>query len=148
MTIDHHPSIREATNTMSNLSGIREISFTVEEDFVPTPRVKPNRHGQLRIPSDHPVHGQRQRIREAARAAGAMPVADVAMEVKCVIHGNISNAKGSSAVGAIQEALEGVAFKDRSQVGRFTLSLEPEIGGQAPFFSVVVKCLGNPFDTL
>ena len=63
-------------------------------------------------------------------------------------HGNISNAKGSSAVGAIQEALEGVAFKDRSQVGRFTLSLEPEIGGQAPFFSVVVKCLGNPFDTL
>ena len=132
---------------MSNPSDIREISFSVEERFMSTPQARPNRYGQWRIPSDHPVHEQQKRIREAARAAGAMPVANVAIEVRYVIHGTIVG-NPRSATMTILDALEGVAFKERDQVCRLSSSREPENEGQPPFFSVVIKCLERPFDTL
>ena len=115
---------------MSNPSGIREISFSVEGIFVSTPQARPNRNGQLRIPSNHPVHEQQKRIRMAARAAGAMPVADVEMLVICVVCGNIVG-KHSEAPSTIMDALEGVAYKKKYQVSVLSFSRKPEKGGQA-----------------
>jgi hypothetical protein len=115
-----------------------EIAFSVEGDFVPMPQAKPNRHGELRIPSDHPVHEQRKRIRQAARDAGAMPVPDEVMEVECVIYGNAAGGKAAPVIGAVMDALEGVAFKEAWQVGRIVTSWQLREQGKAPHFTVLV----------
>lgn len=124
-----------------------EIAFSIDGEFVPMPQARLNRHGQLRIPSDHPVHDQRKRIRQAARAVGAVPVLDVAVEVECVICANAVSGKGSSVLGTIIDALEGVAFKEAWQVARSVVSRQQPNEGEAPYFTVVVKSSKILFDT-
>ena len=133
---------------MSTPSGIPEITFSVEGDFVPLPRAKPDRHGEVRIPSDHPVHDQKKRIRQAARAAGAMPVPDAAVDVECAVYSSPRCGRLVGVSRTITEALEGVAYQEAWQVGRISTSWQSCEDGKAPHFTVVIKCSKNPFDTL
>jgi|694.fasta_scaffold19357_19 hypothetical protein len=116
-----------------------EIAFSVEGKMVPMPRAKPNRHGELRIPSDHPVHEQRKRIRSAARAAGAIPVPEVAFEIDCVIYDDADSGSVGAALRVLADALEGVAFGAAEQLVRCAVSRERQKEGEFPRFTVLIK---------
>jgi hypothetical protein len=139
--------MRKATAIMSIANAAEEIAFSIEGEIVPMPRAKPNRHGELRVPSDHPVHEQRKRIRQAARAAGAVPVADVHYEIECVIYGNAAGGSAGSAMRVLSEALEGVVFQSADQVVRYAVSRERQKEGESPYFTVVIKRSKKVFDT-
>ena len=132
---------------MSTAHAANEIAFSVEGEIVPMPRAKPNRHGELRIPSDHPVHEQRKRIRQAARAAGAIPIPDAVLEMECVMFGDRLCGNVSAALAVLMDALEGVAFKEADQVVRHDVGRELKKEGEAPYFTVVIKRSKKVFDT-
>jgi hypothetical protein len=84
---------REFTYITSNLSesmqkffpGRSAIAFTVLGDPVPQPRPRVTTKGKFArayTPSSHPINGYRAAIAEAARQAGAKPVADMPLTIE------------------------------------------------------------------
>lgn len=125
------------------------IVFHVDGDPVPQPRPRittRGRHGHAYTPSSHPIHAYRSAIAEAARNAGATPtdVAPITLIVDLVFErpkshflkrGLKANAPTlprpdcSNCLKGIEDALNGVAWVDDTQVGR--VIVEKSYGSEA-----------------
>ena len=125
------------------------ITFTVPGDPVPQPRPRITTrggHGHAYTPSSHPIHGYRQAVATAAKAAGATPTDRVPITLivdlvfarprshyrKAGLRDNapvLPRADCSNVLKGIEDALNGVAWLDDSQIGR--LLVEKSYGMEA-----------------
>lgn len=114
------------------------ITFSVPGDPVPQPRPRITTrggHGHAYTPSSHAIHAYRQAVALAAKAAGATPTdrAPITLIVDLVFARPKSHyrkaglrddapvlprADCSNCLKGIEDALNGVAWVDDSQVGR------------------------------
>ena len=114
------------------------VTFSVPGDPVPQPRPRittRGRHGHAYTPATHPIHAYRQAIAAAAREAGATPTdaAPITLIVDLVFarpksHYRKSGLKPdaprlprpdcSNCLKGIEDALNGIAWVDDTQVGR------------------------------
>jgi Holliday junction resolvase RusA-like endonuclease len=117
---------------------MKSITFSVPGDPVPQPRARitvRGKHGHAYTPSTHAIHGYRASIAAAAKAAGAEPTdaAPITLIVDLVFarpksHYRKSGLKEdapklprpdcSNCLKGIEDALNGIAWADDSQVGR------------------------------
>lgn len=117
---------------------MKAITFSVPGDPVPQPRARitvRGKHGHAYTPSDHKIHAYRASIAAAAKAAGADPTdaAPITLIVDLVFarpksHYRKSGLKEdaprlprpdcSNCLKGIEDALNGIAWVDDSQVGR------------------------------
>lgn len=125
------------------------ITFSVPGDPVPQPRPRITTrggHGHAYTPASHAIHGYRQAVAAAAKAAGATPTdrAPITLIVDLVFARPKSHyrkaglrddapvlprADCSNVLKGIEDALNGVAWVDDSQVGR--LVVEKSYGQEA-----------------
>lgn len=114
------------------------ITFEVPGDPVPQPRPRittRGRHGHAYTPAAHPIHAYRAAIAEAAREAGAKPTdaAPITLIVDLVFARpkshyrksgvredapKLPRADCSNVLKGLEDALNGVAWVDDTQVGR------------------------------
>lgn len=114
------------------------ITFSVPGDPVPQPRPRittRGKHGHAYTPASHPIHAYRAAIAAAARAAGATPTdaAPLTLIVDLVFERpkshflkrglkddapKLPRADCSNCLKGIEDALNGVAWLDDTQVGR------------------------------
>lgn len=114
------------------------IAFSVPGDPVPQPRARittRGKYGHAYTPSSHPIHAYRARIAAAARAAGATPTEDAPLTLIVDLvwarpkshyrkGGLRSDAPKlprpdcSNVLKGIEDALNGIAWIDDTQVGR------------------------------
>lgn len=114
------------------------ITFSVPGDPVPQPRPRittRGKHGHAYTPASHPIHAYRAAIAAAARAAGATPTdaAPLTLIVDLVFERpkshflkrglkadapKLPRADCSNCLKGIEDALNGVAWVDDTQVGR------------------------------
>jgi Holliday junction resolvase RusA-like endonuclease len=117
------------------------ITFEVEGDPVPQPRPRittRGKHGHAYTPSSHPIHVYRAAIACAAKQAGATPTdaAPLTLTVDLVFarpksHFRKSGLKATSpklpradcsnVLKGIEDALNGVAWVDDTQVGKVVI---------------------------
>lgn len=117
---------------------MKAISFEVTGDPVPQPRPRIStrgRHGHAYTPASHPIHAYRAAIAAAARQAGATPTdaAPITLIVDLVfarpkshflksgLKANapkLPRADCSNCLKGVEDALNGVAWVDDTQVGR------------------------------
>jgi Holliday junction resolvase RusA-like endonuclease len=117
------------------------VAFSVPGDPVPQPRARITTrggHGHAYTPSGHPIHAYRQAVALAAKAAGATPTdrAPLTLVVDLVFTRPKSHyrksglrdgapvlprADCSNVLKGIEDALNGVAWVDDSQVGRLVV---------------------------
>ena len=129
---------RPAFDTLATMPAMKAISFEVSGDPVPQPRPRittRGRHGHAYTPSDHPIHAYRAAIAEAAREAGAVPTdtAPITLIVDLVWTRpkshyrksglredapRLPRADCSNCLKGIEDALNGVAWVDDTQVGK------------------------------
>jgi Holliday junction resolvase RusA-like endonuclease len=135
---------REFTYITRNLSesmqkffpGRSAIAFTVLGDPVPQPRPRVTTKGKFArayTPSSHPINGYRAAIAEAARQAGAKPVADMPLTIEIDFvfsrpksHFNkkglkpgvpvLPRADVTNCVKGVEDALNGIAYVDDRQL--------------------------------
>ena len=116
---------------------MNDLIFSVPGTPVPQPRPRVTTQGgyaRAYTPSDHPINAYRKAIESAARAAGAVPINDapLVLEVDLVFprpksHLTKSGVKStapqlprcdvSNCLKGIEDALNGVAYVDDSQIG-------------------------------
>ena len=114
------------------------ITFSVPGDPVPQPRARITTrggHGHAYTPASHPIHAYRKAVALAAKAAGAMPTGRVPVTLildlvfarpkshyrKSGLRDDapvMPRADCSNCLKGIEDALNGVAWVDDSQVGR------------------------------
>lgn len=124
------------------------ISFSVDGDPVPQPRARitvRGKHGHAYTPRDHKIHAYRAAIAAAAVKAGATPtdaapvtlIVDLVFArpkshfVKSGLKANapkLPRADCSNCLKGIEDALNGVAWVDDTQVGRVVV--EKSYGNQ------------------
>jgi len=117
---------------------VKAITFDVAGDPVPQPRPRITTrggHGHAYTPKSHPVHAYRAAIAAAAREAGATPTdqTPITLVVDLVFSRpkshfrksglradapKLPRADCSNCLKGIEDALNGVAWVDDSQVGR------------------------------
>lgn len=117
------------------------ITFEVLGDPVPQPRPRittRGRHGHAYTPAGHPIHAYRAAIAEAAREAGATPTdaAPITLIVDLVFARpkshfrksgvrddapKLPRADCSNVLKGLEDALNGVAWVDDTQVGRVVI---------------------------
>lgn len=117
------------------------ITFEVPGDPVPQPRPRittRGRHGHAYTPADHPIHAYRAAIAEAAREAGATPTdtAPITLIVDLVFARpkshyrksgvredapKLPRADCSNVLKGLEDALNGVAWVDDTQVARVVI---------------------------
>ncbi len=113
------------------------IAFSVPGDPVPQPRPRitvRGKHGHAYVPGDHPIHAYRQAVALAARAAGAIVHGDpVSVVIDFVFARPKSHMRKNGLAAsaprlprpdidnlekAVLDSLNGVAWKDDTQVAR------------------------------
>ena len=117
------------------------ITFTVPGDPVPQPRPRITTrggHGHAYTPASHAIHGYRQAVALAAKAAGATPTdrAPLTLVVDLVfarpkshfrksgLRDNapvLPRADCSNVLKGLEDALNGVAWVDDTQIGRVVI---------------------------
>lgn len=120
---------------------MKPLTFEVPGDPVPQPRPRitvRGKHGHAYTPGDHPIHAYRAAIAEAAREAGAVPTDDAPITLivdlifcrpkshfrKAGLKENapkLPRPDCSNVLKGIEDALNGVAWLDDSQVGRVVI---------------------------
>jgi Holliday junction resolvase RusA-like endonuclease len=115
------------------------VTFQVEGNPVPQPRARVTTAGgfaRAYTPTKHPINAYRKSIAAAARAAGARPIdsAPITLIVDLVFARpkshyrksgvradapKLPRADGSNCLKGIEDALNGVAWVDDTQVGKF-----------------------------
>jgi Holliday junction resolvase RusA-like endonuclease len=117
------------------------VAFTVPGDPVPQPRPRitvRGKHGHAYVPKEHPINAYRSAIADAAMKAGATPTdaAPITLIVDLVFARPKSHyrksglredapkmprADCSNCLKGIEDALNGVAWVDDTQIGRLVV---------------------------
>ena len=120
---------------------MKPLTFEVPGDPVPQPRPRVSTRGgfaRAYTPAKHPIHAYRAAIAEAAREAGAVPTDDAPLTLIVDLvfcrpksHFRKAGLKAdapklprpdcSNVLKGIEDALNGVAWLDDSQVGRVVI---------------------------